>query len=477
MRRAVAVLAAVILIWGALPVQAQRGGPPPEALSACEGKKAGDACSFKESFGTMTGTCFVPPPGGLVCGPGGGGPRQGMQSGMQNRGGLNMGRGEMRGPMHGAMEGEGPSRPGAGFMGRGYRPNEPYAQAKQLGNGLTDTGQVTCFSTSGAKDCASAYPGQDAHYAGRPQAFDDKGDGTVFDPATGLLWQKGHNRKRLGYYAAKRTCEGLSLGGRTDWRLPAIKELFSITHWQGSTGRRPFLDGTVFDIEEPDASVLEGDRFASTHQTGMMGQTWSSTIYKGLHWDRPGVEAAFFFNFLDGRIKQAPTNGPMGLFYRCVAGPEWGKNQFADNGDGTVSDALTGLVWQQADDGQTRDWPGALAYCESLILAGQDDWRLPNVKELQSIVDYSRPEPAIDRRYLKIADPKGWFWSSTTHGENPDFANYVCFGKCISVDDVDVHGAGAQRSDPKTGNPNNWGSMGGQRDQVRIRNYARCVRG
>jgi len=476
MHRAVALFCALLIVGTGFAAHAQRGGPPPGALAACEGKKAGDSCAFEDRGREIAGSCFVPPPGGLVCGPAGIGARggQGMRQGMgQGRGMQRQGMG-MQGGREPSQRGGG--RPAAGFMGRGYSPNAPYAQAKRLSNRLTDTGQVTCFNTNGKDDCASALPGQDAHYAGRPQAFEDRGDGTVFDPATGLTWQKVHNKKRLGFYSARRTCGSLSLGGRTDWRLPTIKELFSITHWQGATNRRPFLDGRVFDIEKPDASILQGDRFAATHDPGMMGQTWSATLYKGLHWDRPGVEAAFFFNFLDGRIKQAPTNGPMGLFYRCVAGAEWGRNHFSDNGDGTVSDGSTGLVWQQADDGQTRDWPGALKYCEGLTLAGKDDWRLPNVKELQSIVDYSRPEPAINRRFLKVADPKGWFWSSTTHGENPGFANYVCFGECISVDDVDVHGAGAQRSDPKTGNPARWGSMGGQRDQVRIMNYARCVR-
>jgi hypothetical protein len=187
------------------------------------------------------------------------------------------------------------------------------------------------------------------------------------------------------------------------------------------------------------------------------------------------VEAAFFFNFLDGRIKQAPTRGREGLFHRCVRGRAWCENQFVDAGNGTVRDEATGLVWQQTDDSRTRDWPEALAYCQSLELGGERGWRLPNVKELQSIVDYRRHAPALDERFLKMSDPKGWFWSSTTHGDNIRNAAYVCFGPCTSVDGVDMHGAGAQRSDPKTGNPAAFGPQGGQRDEVRIRKYVRCV--
>ena len=62
-------------------------------------------------------------------------------------------------------------------------------------------------------------------------------------------------------------------------------------------------------------------------------------------------------------------------------------------------------------------------------------------------------------------------------GDNVHNAAYICFGKCTSVDGVDVHGAGAQRSDPKRGSPERYSSgMGGQRDEVRIYNYSRCVR-
>src|SRR6185503_10559694 len=70
--------------------------------------------------------------------------------------------------------------------------------------------------------------------------------------------------------------------------------------------------------------------------------------------------------------------------------PDYGINNFVNNGDGTVSDLATGLMWQQVDDGTDRDWKTALEYAEGLTLAGYTDWRLPDAKELQSIVDYTR---------------------------------------------------------------------------------------
>ncbi len=371
---------------------------------------------------------------------------------------------------------------GSGFGSRrrgppGYTPRSPWPQAITLHNKIPDTGQVTCFDQRRVIDCSQARNGlfgQDGHYKSRQPQYHDRGDGVVIDRNTGLFWQKVHNRQRINRVRAERVCAKLKLGGYEDWRLPTIKELFSIADFSGATGRRYFIN-RVFDLAPPDASILQGDRFASTHSVEMMGQTWSSTSYVGPIMNRHAPHS-FFFNFLDGRIKSAPTRGRLGLFYRCVRGRKWGVNQFIDNGDGSVSDSMSGLMWQQADSGQARDWSGALTYCNDLVLAGHDDWRLPNIKELQSIVDYRRNDPAIDPQFFVQRDKKAWFWSSTTHGDNPNMAAYICFGKCLSVDGVDVHGAGAQRSDPKAGNPKQWRSLGGQRDAVRIQNHARCVR-
>jgi len=374
-------------------------------------------------------------------------------------------------------------RAGGEAMGGGPGPTltiaSRYAGATPVASRLPDTGQGSCFDDQRPIDCPrprQAFYGQDAQYLGAPRNYHDNGDGTVTDRVTGLTWQQAHEDARVDFPAAQAACAALQLGGHHDWRLPSITELFSLADFAGVTGRRAFID-PVFELRAPKAASLGGDPFAATHRPDMMGQTWSSTLYQGEHWDRPGVEAAFFFNFLDGRIKQAPTHGGPGLFHRCVRGPAWGRNDFVDNGDGTVTDRAFDLMWQRADDGRAREWGQALAYCEALTLAGHADWRLPNAKELQSLVDYRRAAPAIDLSVFRISDPRAWFWSSTTHGEQASEAVYVCFGKCTSVDGVDVHGAGAQRSDPKSGDASRYrNGRGGQRDEVRVRNDVRCVR-
>jgi uncharacterized protein DUF1566 len=420
--------------------------PPPEAFEACSGKAQGADCTVG---GHVQGTCRRHPQG-LLCVP----------------------KDHMRG---------GRGSPGTGPGGRQSYPRGEQATRLRVKHrikthGVPDTGQLNCFDGWITIPCprpGQPYYGQDAQYAGPAMSYKNNGDGTVSGLDTGLMWQKDHNSQRLGFYQAKNYCHDLSLAGHQDWRLPGIKELFSISLWTGSTGGGYFLDSTYFDLAPPSADEMAGDP-APTHYPDMMGQTWSDTIYSGDHWGR-GVEAAFFFNFLDGRIKNAPTRGPFKLFYRCARGKVWGINQFVDNGDGTITDKSVDSMWQKTDDGKKRDWLNSLAYCEGLKLGGHDDWRLPNIKELEYIVDYSRSDPALNPMFVQ-RDSDGWFWSSTTHGDNLGTAAYVCFGKCVSADGVDTHGAGAQRSDPKAGNPKAWPPMGGQRDQVRIYNYVRCVR-
>jgi hypothetical protein len=85
---------------------------------------------------------------------------------------------------------------------------------------------------------------------------------------------------------------------------------------------------------------------------------------------------------------------------------------YTDNGDGTVTDNVTWLMWQQAVPAGTYTWAQAVAYCPTLTLAGHSDWRLPSLIELVSIVDYGRENPSIDPTYFP-STPAYWFWSSS----------------------------------------------------------------
>ncbi len=328
-----------------------------------------------------------------------------------------------------------------------------------------------------------AFYGQDGHYIKNAPSYTDNGDGTVTDNITGLMWQKDMGDK-ISFDEAKTKAENLTIGGYDDWRVPTIKELYSLILFtgraMGETIVDKFIDTTVFiqPIGDPrpiDAQTLSATEYVSTTMNG------NATVF--------GV------NFLDGRIKGYPKHKDW--FFRMVRGnTDYGKNDFVDNGDGTITDNATGLMWQQADDGTARDWEESLEYAEGLELAGHDDWRLPSIKELQSIVDYTRSpattsSPVIDPLFscTEVEDAEGnpgqypYYWSGTTHldGPNPGgAAAYVAFGKAMGKMNgtlMDVHGAGAQRSDPKSGNQSDYPQFMGPQGDVRwVYNYVRCVR-
>ncbi|WP_299932950.1 DUF1566 domain-containing protein [uncultured Pelagimonas sp.] len=351
--------------------------------------------------------------------------------------------------------------------------------AQDLTYPIVDTMQDACFDLAGVEITCPAVGedlyGQDAQHPHLAASYTDNGDGSVSDNNTGLLWQKTPLNDRFQYSDALSYCAALDLAGRADWRVPSIKELYSLADFRGELLKpeegqpTPYIDTTVFDFEYPDRGMI----FA--------GQYWSSTLYiKGPVMNGRN-QGAFGFNFADGHIKSYGTgldfytgaaatssglpNGPddgkaPGNYVRCVNGPEgvFGVNAFADNGDGTVTDTATGRMWQKADDGTRREWHQALAYCEALDLAGFDDWTLPHSKELQSIVDYDRSGfPAIDEAVFAITQDSDSldFWSSTTFGDFKNYANVVAFGKALSkageqTEFTDWHGAGAQRSSIKS---------------------------
>lgn len=358
---------------------------------------------------------------------------------------------------------------------------------------IVDTGQTQRFSNSIVLTHQNTYRGQDADYSGYQPSYFDQGNGVIVDHVTDLMWQKTMTDK-MTYDEAVEYAQTLDLGGYDDWRIPTIKELFSLIDYNGQSGGEVasvlYIDTNYFDQPIGDTSIGEREIDA---------QVWSSTVYVSttMHAD----ETRFGVNFIDGRIKgygvfNPRTRNDNKMYFRLVRGnARYGENIFVNNHDGTISDLATGLMWQMSDDGQTRNWSDALDYAENLTLAGYDDWRLPNAKELHSLVDYSKSpvtssSPAIDDLFLltSFVDEKGdknwgYYWTGTTHqdGHNiADSAVYVCFGEGIGkmFDEIlDVHGAGAVRSDPKTGQISNYPDyFGPQGDERRVFNYVLAVR-
>lgn len=335
--------------------------------------------------------------------------------------------------------------------------------------------------------------GQDAQYQFNNPSYTDNGDGTITDNVTGLMWQKVMGKK-ISFEEAFQRATNFELGGYRDWRVPTIKELYSLIKFTGSVrgqkAIKPFIDTQYFDQPLGNTRLREREIDA---------QTWSNTEYVGR--TMRNDETVFGVNFVDGRIKGYPKFNPRSrqpnkMYFRFVRGnKQYGINQYIDNKDGTITDAATGLMWQKSDSRQGMNWENAIMYAENLKLGGYNDWRLPNAKELQSIVDYSRSpqtsgtaaiDPVFETTIIK--DPKGgrqypYFWTSTTHldGRNPySSAVYIAFGAAQGKMHnrlMDVHGAGSQRSDPKSGNARDYPQYFGPQGDVRyVFNYVRCVR-
>ena len=98
------------------------------------------------------------------------------------------------------------------------------------------------------------------------------------------------------------------------------------------------------------------------------------------------------------------------------------------NGDGSVMDQNTKLFWQQKDDAKKRNWQEAKNYCSNLNLAGKNDWRLPEIQDLQTIVDLSKTRPALDSAVFLQAKSQ-FYWSSTSNANNSSDAWYIGFQK------------------------------------------------
>ncbi len=144
--------------------------------------------------------------------------------------------------------------------------------------------------------------GQDATYNGNQPSYTDNGNGTVTDNVTDLMWQQVMGDK-ITYTDAFTKADTMTLGGHTDWRVPTLKELYSLILFTGrvfgENAMDKFIDTVYFD--QPIGNTAIGEREIDA-------QTWSSTEYVGL--TMGGDVSVFGVNFVDGRVKAYPRYEP-----------------------------------------------------------------------------------------------------------------------------------------------------------------------
>lgn len=352
----------------------------------------------------------------------------------------------------------------------------PVANTTGLTYPIVDTQQGFCYDDSIRIDPpkeGEAFYGQDAQYTGNVASYKDNGDKTITDNVTGLIWAQDLSASSYSWADAVKYCDTLTLGGYTDWRLPSVKELWSIRDFSQGW---PWVNTDYFHL------VGDGSDQRQQH-------TWTSNRYlvvSEYQNDQVKRDPSFIVNSWTGHIKAMDG----ARFVRAVRGnTSYGINKFVDNGDGTISDEATGLMWSKDDNGKGLSWQEALAYAESATIAGYEDWRLSNAKELQSIADYSGVFPAMDTTVFNLTELiniKGqvdypFYWSSTSNPvEGSDgavdlgtvYAWVLAAGYNTDPGGNDLHGAGSVVFTPKS-------EKGfSERDpEIHRYNYVRLVRG
>jgi hypothetical protein len=263
---------------------------------------------------------------------------------------------------------------------------------------IPDTGQITCYDQSKPIPCpqpGKPFYGQDAHYLIHPPRYESRnveGIASTLDTVTTLTWRQNYDG------APRKWTEAAEFAPSTtdfNWRLPSLKELQTLLDYNAS---ETCIDPVHFPL-------------------GKLETVWSATTRAFL------ARGAWALSLKECRVEKTSKD------HRNHVLPVMGRpldfDQFKRNGNGTVTDLATGMMWYEPETGEMT-WREALSFCEGLDWAGHDDWRLPNIKELQSIVDVQLPGPTLDTDFFPGCRPF-IYWSSTTNGKHPEFAWYVNF--------------------------------------------------
>lgn len=221
---------------------------------------------------------------------------------------------------------------------------------------------------------------------------------TVHDRVTGLDWQRNIDAASFSWSAASSFCEQSSYAGFSDWRLPTRLELVSLLDLSRTN---PALALEAFP-SGPSAWFWTASTNAADE-----AKAWYVYFYFGY----PDVDDRNVENRVrcvrDAAVLVAPTP-------HYDVQPEW------------VRDTGTGLIWQRAVSEQTFDAVGAANYCTELTLGAQGEFRLPTMKELETLVDEHRVEPAIDPEAFPNT-PSESFWSASAWSGTTDLTWYVRF--------------------------------------------------
>lgn len=248
---------------------------------------------------------------------------------------------------------------------------------------LPDTGQTQDYTST---------PGEDADYVINSQSFTNNGDGTITDNITGLIWQKTDGGE-MTFENAITYCDNLVLGSFSDWRLPTAIELFSINN---HNNLNPALNTVYFTQNAAEYW------WSSEVQCNVATNVWAVNAGGGI-----GAHP---------KSETISAGGSKKFHARAVRNPfttTFTVPHFTDNGNETITDNFTGLTWQKIQSSTTLTWEEALLSAGSCTTAGKTDWRLPDIKELQSLNDPTLSKPSFNKTFFSSCI-SGNYWSSTS---------------------------------------------------------------
>ncbi len=311
---------------------------------------------------------------------------------------------------------------------------------------LPDTGQTTCFyesppGTWNADATCSAgayvpgdatYPfGQDAHYTDTPAAFTltpTNGNTTVTESTTGLIFENGVGSiGTVDPTTASTSCAALGTAGLT-WRLPTTRELLmhynlNLSNPAVDTGANLFIGtaGGTFYWTADASGLVGGEQF------NIAGN------YPRIQ-DDPVGSASRTARCVSGPAYPAPNYTTSNvttdyMVYDSTSNLKWTKCSV--NGAGTVLDAGGGTCTLPVAATHDMNWAAALQVCENLSYGGHTDWRLPNFRELLSIVEWTNGPPTlinVTEFPANAGGPSGFYWSSTTYIGSVNNAQVFNFG-------------------------------------------------
>jgi quinol monooxygenase YgiN len=324
---------------------------------------------------------------------------------------------------------------------------------------VAKTGQRTCWDGRGRPvDCAGT--GQDGEYQPGQEwpapRFAARGDGTVTDRLTGLVWLQDADAFGLQPWeralAEARVLasghHGLSDGSQPgDWRLPTIRELFSVIDYGHAD--------PILPQGHPFRGVTPSVYWSSTTLAAAPTLAWMMTLGIGPTVFDLKINANRMWPVRAGNSSGVPKTGQtqcwnargedvtgrpeaVGQDGQLRPGTPWPTPRFADQGDGTVADNLTGLVWlKNANPFEMRTWEQALMDCAALS-SGSDgltdgsapgDWRLPTIREIESVVDYGRFGPSVaggGQGFDRLRPSS--YWTSTSVAGAPSEAMFIILG-------------------------------------------------